>query len=209
MKLNNDFGWVSKNNGGSGSGVDKSYVDSAIGTIKSIKYDNVIYNDTNYTLEFYANGVLKLAVDVSDLHDTARELEIKFNPATELIEYKYDDETTYTTLVDLSDYQKGTDNTLKTTDKTIVGSINEIYDNFAKLPSTTGTDGQVLKLNASGELEWSDDNSMPELTETPTGTLAKPGDVLTIDSNGDMVWASVGEVGTSDITDQDIDDLFS
>ena len=34
----------------------------------------------------------------------------------------------YAKKTDLSNYQKKTDDTLKTTDKTIIGAINEIYD---------------------------------------------------------------------------------
>ena len=34
-------------------------------------------------------------------------------------------------ITDLSNYQKKTDDTLKTTDKTIIGAINEIYDMLA------------------------------------------------------------------------------
>ena len=55
---------------------------------------------------------------------------------------------------DLSEYQKITDDTLTTDDKTIPGALNELVIKKLNSPEVAGNENDVLTLTADGELVW-------------------------------------------------------
>ena len=92
--------------------------------------------------------------------------------------------------VDLSEYQKITDDTLTTDDKTIPGALNELVIKKLNSPEVAGNENDVLTLTADGELVWA---PIPDVDLS--GKLDKPetegtaGQILVLQDDGSLAYA--------------------
>ena len=86
-------------------------------------------------------------------------------------------------IVDLSNYQKKTDDTLKTTDKTIIGAINELYDKIVAIIGGE-TNGIVSSSydDATGNLVLTATNGSTITYNETTGNLSISNSSTTYDS---------------------------
>ena len=86
-------------------------------------------------------------------------------------------------IVDLSNYQKKTDDTLKTTDKTIIGAINELYDLLVEIIGGQ-TDGIVSTSydETTGNLVLTASNGATITYNEATGNLSITNSSTTYDS---------------------------
>ena len=91
--------------------------------------------------------------------------------------------------VDLSEYQKITDDTLTTDDKTIPGALNELVIKKLNSPEVAGNENDVLTLTADGELVWA---PIPDVDLS--GKLDKPvvdgttGQILVLQDDGSLAY---------------------
>ena len=91
--------------------------------------------------------------------------------------------------VDLSEYQKITDDTLTTDDKTIPGALNELVIKKLNSPEVAGNENDVLTLTADGELVWA---PIPDVDLS--GKLDKPavdgttGQILVLQDDGTLAY---------------------
>lgn len=88
----------------------------------------------------------------------------------------YEELGTYKSDVDLSIYQTKTDNNLQTTNKTVVGSINEIkqnLDNISELPIKKGTGKNSLIIGDIENNISDGENSIASGTKHETNTITK------------------------------------
>ena len=90
---------------------------------------------------------------------------------------------------DLSEYQKITDDTLTTDDKTIPGALNELVIKKLNSPEVAGNENDVLTLTADGELVWA---PIPDVDLS--GKLDKPeiegtaGQILVLQDDGTLAY---------------------
>ena len=91
--------------------------------------------------------------------------------------------------VDLSEYQKITDDTLTTDDKTIPGALNELVIKKLNSPEVAGNENDVLTLTADGTLVWA---PIPDVDLS--GKLDKPetegtaGQILVLQDDGSLAY---------------------
>ena len=91
--------------------------------------------------------------------------------------------------VDLSEYQKITDDTLRTDDKTIPGALNELVIKKLNSPEVAGNENDVLTLATDGTLVWA---PIPEVDLS--GKLDKPeiegtaGQILVLQDDGSLAY---------------------
>ena len=91
--------------------------------------------------------------------------------------------------VDLSEYQKITDDTLTTDDKTIPGALNELVIKKLNSPEVAGNENDVLTLTADGTLVWA---PIPEVDLS--GKLDRPetegnaGQILVLQDDGSLAY---------------------
>ena len=90
---------------------------------------------------------------------------------------------------DLSEYQKITDDTLTTDDKTIPGALNELVIKKLNSPEVAGNENDVLTLTADGTLVWA---PIPEVDLS--GKLDRPetegnaGQILVLQDDGSLAY---------------------
>ena len=90
---------------------------------------------------------------------------------------------------DLSEYQKITDDTLTTDDKTIPGALNELVIKKLNSPEVAGNENDVLTLTVDGELVWA---PIPDVDLS--GKLDKPeiegtaGQILVLQDDGTLAY---------------------
>ena len=90
---------------------------------------------------------------------------------------------------DLSEYQKITDDTLTTDDKTIPGALNELVIKKLNSPEVAGNENDVLTLTVDGELVWA---PIPDVDLS--GKLDRPvvdgaaGQILVLQDDGTLAY---------------------